>query len=212
MAAFLLFWPSEMMGGANLFPDNVQFKMLRNTLLCCDHARLSPPHNRQHESHDLVPGPQHSVPVFQGGSRVGEPRLSAKRHLCPVGRAQPFSSHQHSIYASRSRTPPAFFDVTRHRNCLVARGYLKPERRQDQPRARVPLTTSSATRSAERGRCDTHSAFAGGPQHSAQNLSSKGGGSSGEGVRDRIGSARAARPSVSPDGGTSGAPEIGAFS
>jgi hypothetical protein len=49
------------------------------------------------------------------------------------------------------------------------------------------------------------------PQHSAQNLSSKDGGASGLGVRDRIECGHADCPSVSPGVAVSGESDIGGF-
>ena len=62
-----------------------------------------------------------------------------------------------------------------------------------------------------RGSTCTYSAFAGRPQHSAQNLSSKDGGASGLGVRDRIECGHADCPSVSPGVAVSGESDIGGF-
>jgi hypothetical protein len=62
-----------------------------------------------------------------------------------------------------------------------------------------------------RGGACTYSPFAGGPQHSAQNLSSKDGGASGLGVRDRIECGHADCPSVSRGVAVSGESDIGGF-
>src|SRR6476660_8176705 len=74
---------------------------------------------------------------------------------------------------------------------------------------RDSLPTRDSSRSSRK--YVPYSAFAGRPQHSAQNLSSKNGGASGLGVRDRIECGHADCPSVSPGVAVSGESDIGGF-
>jgi hypothetical protein len=138
-------------------------------------------HNRQHESHDLVPGPQHSVPVFRGDSRVVWGSRDHRQSVISARWAarNPFlrTSTRYTLVAPVRRAP-----------CLRCHTTRKLFSREGVLEARTPAG-STASQSAiddfichalgQTGRCDTHSAFAGRPQHSAQNLSSKGGRASG---------------------------------
>ena len=72
------------------------------------------------------------------------------------------------------------------------------------------FTNAAATKAQVHPRC-TYSAFAGRPQHLAQNLSSKDGGASGLGIRDRIECGHADCPPVSPGVAVSGESDIGGF-
>ena len=75
----------------------------------------------------------------------------------------------------------------------------------------VGIPCQHGTPPVPRGSTCTYSAFAGRPQHSAQNLSSKNGGASGLGVRDRIECGHADCPSVSPGVAVSGESDVGVF-